>query len=89
MKNVVNEPQAVYERAGWQTKFENSITMDFTLGIENGTVIYRLQGSSSCNILPVKPKRKLSALKGKQTKQSNKEIDEQISKLRTEWDRNF
>jgi len=88
MKSVVNEPQAVYERVGWQTKFKSSITMDFTLGIENGTVIYRLP-SSSCNMLPVKPKRKLSALKGKLTKQSNKEIDEQLSKLRAEWDRDF
>lgn len=36
-----------------------------------------------------KPKRKLSALRGKLTKQSKKEIDDQISNLRSEWDRNF
>ena len=68
MKSVVNEPQAVYERVGWQTKFKSPITVDFTCGIENETVIYRLPGSS-CNILPAKPKGKLSALRGKLTKQ--------------------
>ena len=36
-----------------------------------------------------KPKRKLSALRGKMAKQSEKEIDDQISDLRSEWERNI
>ena len=34
-------------------------------------------------------KTKLSDLRGKMTKQSEKEIDDQISDLRSEWDRNI
>jgi len=36
-----------------------------------------------------KTKSKLSTLRGKLTKQSKKEIDHQISDLRSEWDRNI
>ena len=36
-----------------------------------------------------KPKRKLSSLRGKMTKQTKKEIDDQLSDLRGEWDRNI
>ena len=36
-----------------------------------------------------KPKEKLSDLRGKMTKQSEKEIEDQITDLRNEWDRNI
>ena len=89
MKSVTKEPQAIYKSAGWINKFNGYETVDFTCRIENENVIFRNPGSSTYCIYLSKPGRKLSALKGKLTKQSKKEIDEQLSKLRSEWDRNF
>lgn len=89
MITVVNEPQAKYKVAGWQTESEEFSFDDFICGIENETVMFCPPSGSAFLIFSEKPKRKLSALRGKLSKQSNKEIDDQISDLRSEWDRNI
>ncbi len=89
MKKVVNEPQAEYKVAGWQTESKGFSFDDFICGIENETVMFCPPSGSTFMIFSEKPKRKLSALRGKLSKQSNKEIDDQISDLRSEWDRFF
>ena len=89
MTTVVNEPQVEYKVASWQTEPNGFSLDDFIRGIENETVIF----CPPCGFIFMtffeKHKIKLSALRGRLTKQSNKEIDEQISKLRAEWDRNI
>jgi hypothetical protein len=89
MITVVNEPQAEYKVAGWQTESKGFSVDDFICGIENETVMFCQPSGSTFMIFSEKPKRKLSALRGKLSKQSNKEIDDQISHLRSEWDRNI
>ncbi len=89
MISVVNEPQAEYKVTGWQTETKVFLFEDFICGIENETVMYCPPTGSTYMIFSEKPKRKLSALRGKLSKQSNKEIDDQISDLRSEWDRNI
>lgn len=89
MRSVVNEPQAEYKTAGWQTSFVSFSFDDFICGIENKTILFRPPKGLSFMSFSEKPKKKLSALRGKLTQQSEKEIDDQISNLRSEWDRNF
>ncbi len=89
MKAVVNEPQAEYLVAGWQAESKGFSFDDFICGIKNETVMFCPPSSSAFIIFSGKPKRKLSALRGKVSKQSHKEIDDQISDLRSEWDRNI
>lgn len=89
MMTVVNEPQIGYRVTGWKTKSKVFSFDDSICGIENETVWFYPPSGSAFIILSEKPKRKLSALKGKMTKQSEKEIDDQISDLRSEWDRNI
>jgi hypothetical protein len=89
MKAVVNEPKAKYRASGWQTKSQESSFDDHICGIENETVIFCQLSGFKFMFFSDKPKNRLSALKGKLTKQSNKEIDDQISELRSEWDRNI
>ena len=89
MITVVNEPQGEYKVANWQTEFYDITFDDYICGIENGIVLLCPPSGSTNTIFYEKPKRKLSALRGKLTKQSKKEIDEQISNLRSEWDRNI
>lgn len=89
MITVVNEPQAEYKVASWQTEFRGFSFDDNICGIENNTVMFCPASRSIYMVFSEKPKRKLSALRGKLTKQSKKEIDEQISNLRNEWDRNI
>ena len=89
MITVVNEPQAEYKIAGWQTESKGFSFDDFICAIENETVLFCPPSGSTFMMFSEKPKRKLSALRGKLTKQSEKEIDDQISDLRSEWDRNI
>ncbi|HBS85974.1 MAG: hypothetical protein A2W91_08540 [Bacteroidetes bacterium GWF2_38_335] len=89
MITVVNEPQTEYKVAGWQTEYKGFLIDDFICGIENETVKCCAPSGSTLMIFTEKPKRKLSALRGKLSKQSSKEIDDQISDLRNEWDRNI
>jgi hypothetical protein len=89
MITVVNEPQVEYKVAGWQTESKVFSFDEFIRGIENETVLFYPPSSSTFMRFSEKSKRKLSALRGKMTKQSEKEIDDQISNLRSEWDRNI
>lgn len=89
MITVVNEPKAEYKVSGWQSESIVFSFDDFICGIENETIMFCPPGGSTFMIFSEKPKRKLSALRGKLSKQSNKEIDDQISDLRSEWDRNI
>ena len=89
MITVVNEPQGEYIIANWQSESYDISFDDFICGIENGKVLLCPPSGSTNMIYYEKPKRKLSALRGKLTIQSKKEIDEQISNLRSEWDRNI
>ncbi len=89
MKTVVNEPQGEYRVANWQTEFHEVPFDDLICGIENGVVMSCPSSGSTNTIFFEKPKRKLSSLRGKLTMQSKQEIDEQVSKLRSEWDRNI
>jgi len=89
MKTVVNEPQAEYKVAGWQTESKGFSFDDFICAIENETVMFCPPSGSTFMIFSEKPKRKLSSLRGKLSKQSNEEIGDQISDLRSEWDRNI
>ena len=89
MKTVVSEPQSEYKVAGWQLESKGLFFDDFICGIENETVLFCPPSGSTFILFSEKPKRKLSALGGQMTKQSEKEIDDQISNLRGEWDRNI
>ncbi len=89
MITVVNEPQAEYKVSGWQTKSKGFTFDDFICCIENETVMFCPPSGSTYMIFSEKPKKKLSVLRGKLTKQNNKEIENQISDLRNEWDRNI
>lgn len=89
MKTIVNEPQTEYKVTSWHTELKGFYFVDFICGIENETVIYCSPSGSTNMLFSEKPKRKLSALRGKLTMQSKKEIDDQISNLRSEWDRNI
>lgn len=89
MITVVNDPQAEYKVAGWQNESKEFSFDDFIYGIENETVMFCPPSGSKFIIFSEKPKRKLSALRGKLSKQSKNEIDDQILDLRSEWDRNI
>lgn len=89
MKTVVDEPQVEYKVASWQTKLKDFSFDDFIFGIENETVIFCPPSSFTFMIFSEKPKKNLSALRGRLSKQSRKEIDDQISNLRSEWERNI
>jgi hypothetical protein len=89
MITVVNEPQAEYKVANWQSESRGFSFDDFICGIENETVMYCPPVGATSMLFSKNPKNKLSALRGKLSKQSNKEIDDQISDLRSEWDRNI
>ncbi len=89
MTTVVNEPRSEYKVAGWQPELKDFPHFDDLIcGIENGAVMVRAPSISTLRVFSEIPKRKLSTLRGKLHKQSGKEIDDQISDLRSEWDRN-
>ncbi len=89
MVKVVNEPLAEYKIAGWQKGSKDIPFNDFINGIENETVLFYPPSGHAFMIFSEKPKMKLSALRGKLTKQSEKEIEDQILDLRSEWDRSI
>jgi hypothetical protein len=86
---AVNEPQAEYKVSGWLPKYIPNSNDDFLYCIENDTIMFYLPFKISHIQLKKNPKRKLSSLRGRLSKQSNSEIDDQISNLRNEWDRNI
>ena len=87
MITVVNEPQTEYEVTGLRTNSKVFPSDDFIFDIENETVLF--YPPSGLTFIMLSEKRNLSVLRGKMTKQSEKEIDDQISNLRSEWDRNI
>ncbi|MCK5732185.1 MAG: hypothetical protein KAH13_04140 [Tenericutes bacterium] len=89
MITVVNESQTEFKVAGWQIESKAFSFDDFICDIENETVLFYTPSRLTYLRYSEKPKRKLSVLRGKMTKQSEKEIDKQISKLRSEWTRNI
>ena len=89
MITLVNEPQAEYTIVGWQTESKVIPFDDFICGIENETVLICPPSGSTFRMFFEKPKRKLSDLRGKLTKQSENEIDDQLLDLRSEWSRNI
>jgi len=89
MITVVNEPQPEYKVSGWQIKPKQFSTDDNIRSIENETILYCPPRGSTLIMLSKKTKRKLSDLRGRMTIQSEKEIDDQISDLRSEWNRNI
>ena len=89
MKSVVNEPQVAYKTAGWRAKSKEISFDNLICGIDDDIIMIFPPGIFTSMIISKKPKRKLSELRGKTTKQSKREIDDQISKLREEWDRNI
>lgn len=89
MITVVNEPRAEYKVTRWPKESKGSSFEDLICGIENATILYCPPTGSTYLIFSERSKRKLSALRGKMTMQSKKEIDDQISDLRGEWERNI
>lgn len=88
MITVINEPQVKY-KVRWQIETKRFSLDDVICDIEN-EMIRICQPIIFMPIWdPEKPKIKLSALRGKISKQNNEEIDKQISNLRSEWERNI
>jgi hypothetical protein len=88
MKAIVNEPLAEYKSIGWLPQIYPSSFDENIRSIENRTILYYPPNVVSRQLFE-KQKKKLSLLRGKMTIQSEKEIDDQISDLRNEWDRNI
>ena len=88
MKAIVNEPLVEYKSHEWLPQIDLSLFVENISGIENRTIFYYPPNVVSRQLFE-KQKKKLSLLRGKMTKQSEKEIDDQISDLRNEWDRNI
>lgn len=89
MKIIVNEPQVDYKVKSWKPDpntilFDNSI-----LKTEIDTIFYRPYGGSIGLIIGEKPIKRISSLRGKMTRQDEKEIDNQLSELRNEWERDI
>lgn len=89
MITVVNEPKVEYKTKSWLA-VKNQYSIDEIIcGIENNTIKI-CQFSILRTQMPfINSKKRLSALRGKMTNQSENEIDEQISNLRKEWERNI
>nr|NQU92679.1 hypothetical protein [Bacteroidota bacterium] len=88
MKIVLNEPHVKYKIAGWLTEMQGFSFVEYIYRIENETILYYPPCGSTFIEFPKRQKRKLSALRGKMTRQNENEIDDQISDLRSEWNRN-
>ncbi len=96
MKTIVKEPKVTYKRNyNWLPYHELPITL-----ISNGSIcriednrVYFLKNDLLLIDIfsdPVcKDSKRLSHLRGKTTKQSEKEINDQLSSLRNEWERDI
>ena len=89
MITVVNEPHVHYKTADWRFELKDFSFDQSICGIENGIVLLCPPRGSASMVFLARSKKKLSPLRGKLTKQSKKEIDEQVSNLRSEWDRSI
>lgn len=84
---IVNELQAEYKSSGWLPNVEPFPFDENMFRNENKYDSYLQPESITTKRVFKTPKKKLSLLRGKMTKQSEKEIDDQISDLRSEWER--
>jgi hypothetical protein len=90
MKTVVHEPQTEYKVSGWLPSPGIFPIDEYILNIENNLITFCPPSSSVVQLSLNESKvKKLSFLRGKMTKQNEKEIDDQISRLREEWERNI
>ena len=90
MITVVNEPQVEYHSAGWiSTEMKDRPFEENIYGIENNSIFVYPKRSMSYMRSSIKTKKRLSMLRGKMSKQSEKEINDRILYLRGEWDRNI
>jgi len=90
MITVVNEPQVGYKVADWHITISKTTPLDELIcGMDNHTVFISPPSFPVHAIFTIEPKRRLSKLRGKMVRQNEKEIDDQISVLRSEWDRNI
>ena len=89
MITILNEPQTEYRVTGWLPTYKVIPSEENIIGIENNTILFYFFSGSTSQFLFEKPKKKLSLLRGKMTRQSEKDIDDQILDLRNEWDRNI
>lgn len=90
MITVVNEPQVGYKVADWHIKISKISPMDELIcGMDNYTVFMSPPSFPVHPIFASEPKGRLSKLRGKTARQNEKEIDDQISDLRNEWERNI
>lgn len=90
MIKVVNEPLAGYKVTGWHIASLNVFPFNESIfRMDNNSIYIRPPSYSAHMIFSDKPKRRLSMLRGKMNKQTEEEIDNQISVLRNEWDRNI
>lgn len=86
----INEPQAGYQVSNWHIVPSKVFPIDESiLGMNERTVFIRPPVFSVRAIFPDRTKRTLSKLRGKISRQTEKEIDDQILDLRSEWDRNI
>lgn len=90
MISVVNEPQVGYKVADWHISGSKISPLDELIcGMDNHTVFICPPSFSAHAIFTKEPKGRLSKLRGKMARQNEKEIDDQILDLRSEWDRNI
>lgn len=90
MITVINKPQVEYHSPGWipierkDRLFDENICV-----IEKDSIFVYPARSMTYMKSSIKTKKKLSRLRGKMSKQSEKEIDDRILDLRSEWERNI
>lgn len=89
MKTVVLEPHTEYKVSGWLPSPDIYPIDQYILNIENNTISFCPPSSSVQLFIGKRSARKLSSLRGKMTKQNENEIDDQISHLRNEWERDI
>lgn len=89
MKLIVSEPVPKYHTKKWaygniKLNYNNNQFVD----IKDGFALFRQPSIISTHMN--RPERiKLSSLRGKLSKQTKEEIDQQLKELRNEWERNI
>ena len=87
---AVYKTQTENEGADWQiATLEDFLFGESILRMDNNSVYIRPPSFLARKVFSKKPNRRLSLLRGKMNRQSEKEIDDQISDLRNEWYRNI
>ncbi|MHB8260355.1 MAG: hypothetical protein ACYDCN_05745 [Bacteroidia bacterium] len=89
MITVVKESKTEYNVVKWQHSLKINSFDENIDSIENNHVLCYIPSGYTKDIVFEKPKKQLSTLRGRITKQSEKDIDNQISEIRKEWDRNI